>query len=62
LGGWVAWTRRKRERQLPTILKGENRILFSGNGISTIHTGWMVGAIEAAWYTISEIDKRVGKT
>ncbi len=62
LGGWVTWTRRKRQRQLPVILKGENRVLFSGNGIATIQNGWMVGAIEAAWLTISELDKRVSQS
>ena len=36
-------------------------MLFTGNGISTIHSGWMVGAIEAAWYTLSELDKRVAQ-
>lgn len=61
LGGWVTWSRRKRTRSLPHILKGESRMLFSGNGISTIHNGWMVGAIEAAWYTMAELDKRVAK-
>lgn len=61
LGGWVIWTRRKRTRGLPVILKGENRVLFSGNGIATIQTGWMVGAIESAWYTINELDKRVSQ-
>ncbi|MDG1996804.1 MAG: flavin monoamine oxidase family protein [Emcibacteraceae bacterium] len=61
LGGWVTWTARKRRRQLPTVLKGEKRMLFSGNNISTVHSGWMVGAIEAAWYTMAELDKRVGQ-
>ncbi|MBT6033771.1 MAG: monoamine oxidase, partial [Kordiimonadaceae bacterium] len=61
LGGWVLWTRRKRARQLPTVLKGESRVLFSGNGIASIQGGWMVGAIEAAWYTMEELDKRVAK-
>ena len=61
LGGWVMWTNRKRRRQLPTVLKGENRVLFSGNGISTIHTGWMVGAIEGAWHTIADLDKRAAQ-
>ncbi len=61
LGGWVTWTRRKRQRQLPTILKGENRVLFSGNGIATVQNGWMVGAFEGAWLTIKELDKRAAQ-
>lgn len=61
LGGWVTWTNRKRRSYIPTIIEGEKRILFSGNNISTIHSGWMVGAIEAAWHTMAELDKRVGQ-
>lgn len=61
LGGWVTWTNRKRRRQMPTILKGEKKVLFTGNNISTVHSGWMVGAIEAAWHTMAELDKRIGQ-
>ncbi|MDG1438142.1 MAG: flavin monoamine oxidase family protein, partial [Emcibacteraceae bacterium] len=61
MAGWVGWSARGRTRQLPTVLKGENRVLFSGNGISPILDGWMAGAIEGAWYTMSDLDKRVAK-
>lgn len=62
LGGWVGWSRRGREQKLPTVLKGENRVLFSGNGITPILDGWMAGAIEGAWYTLEDLDKRVSKS
>ncbi|MBT6035491.1 MAG: monoamine oxidase, partial [Kordiimonadaceae bacterium] len=62
LGGWVGWSARGRVQKLPTILKGENRVLFSGNGISPILDGWMAGAIEGAWFTMADLDKRVAKS
>lgn len=62
LGGWVGWSRRGREQKLPTILKGERRVLFSGNGITPILDGWMAGAIEGAWYTMADLDKRVAQS
>jgi monoamine oxidase len=61
MGGWVGWSARGRTKQLPTVLKGENRVLFSGNGISPILDGWMAGAIEGAWFTMADLDKRVAK-
>tara|TARA_R110002096_G_scaffold416576_3_gene619569 strand:+ start:12443 stop:14035 length:1593 start_codon:yes stop_codon:yes gene_type:complete len=62
LGGWVGWSRRGREQKLPTVLKGERRVLFSGNGITPILDGWMAGAIEGAWYTMEDLDKRVAQS
>ena len=62
LGGWVNWSRRGREKKLPTVLKGERRVLFSGNGITPILDGWMAGAIEGAWYTMADLDKRVAQS
>ena len=61
LGGWVNWSRRGREQKLPTILKGENRVLFSGNGLTPILDGWMAGAIEGAWFTMEALDKRISQ-
>ncbi len=61
LGGWFSWSARARRTKLPLVLKGENRVLFSGNGISPALDGWMAGAIEGAWYTMEELDKRVAK-
>ncbi len=62
LAGWVGWSARGRVRQLPTILKGERRVLFSGNGISPILDGWQAGAIEGAWYTMQDLDKRIAQS
>ncbi|MEZ5756735.1 MAG: flavin monoamine oxidase family protein [Emcibacteraceae bacterium] len=62
LGGWVNWSKRGREQKLPTILKGERRVLFSGNGLSPILDGWQAGAIEGAWFTMADLDQRVAKS
>jgi monoamine oxidase len=59
LCGWVNWSARGRTTKLPTILKGEKRVLFSGNGICPILDGWQAGAIEVAWYTMEDLDKRI---
>ncbi len=56
--GWSSW-RGDSVKKLPTILKGENRVLFAGDCISPRLAGWMAGAIEGAWITIAELDKRV---
>lgn len=55
--GWSSW-RGDSIKKLPTILKGQNRVLFSGDCISPRLSGWMAGAIEGAWITIAELDKR----
>ena len=57
--GWSSW-RGDSIKKLPTILKGQNRILFAGDCIAPRLSGWMAGAIEGAWLTIAELDKRVG--
>lgn len=57
--GWSSW-RGDSIKKLPTILKGENRVLFAGDCIAPRLSGWMAGAIEGAWLTIAELDKRVG--
>lgn len=62
LGGWVGWSRRGREQKLPIVLKGERRVLFSGNGITPILDGWMAGAIEGAWLTMADLDKRAAQS
>lgn len=61
LGGWVGWSARGRRQKLPTVLKGENRVLFSGNALAPILDGWMAGAIEGAWYTMEDLDKRISQ-
>ncbi len=61
LAGWVRWSNRNRRRKFPSLLKGEKRVLFAGGGMAPQHTGWMVGAIESAWYAIEDLDKRVSK-
>ncbi|MCC3859646.1 flavin monoamine oxidase family protein [Pseudemcibacter aquimaris] len=62
LGGWVGWSARARRNKLPILLKGERRVLFSGNGITPILDGWMAGAIEGAWLTMEDIDKRIAQS
>ena len=62
LGGWADWSGRKRRKYLPTILEGDRRILFTGDQIYAGQPGWMAGAIEGAWFTMAELDKRVGKS
>ena len=61
LAGWVRWSNRNRTRKFPTLLKGEKRVLFAGGGMAPQHTGWMVGAIESAWYAMEDLDKRVSQ-
>lgn len=61
LGGWVGWSARGRRNKLPILLKGERRVLFSGNGITPILDGWMAGAIEGAWLTLADLDKRIAQ-
>ncbi|MCB2090992.1 MAG: FAD-dependent oxidoreductase [Alphaproteobacteria bacterium] len=61
LAGWVQWSRRNIETKMPALMKGEKRVLFSGNGMAPNHQGWMFAAIESAWNSISDLDKRVAK-
>lgn len=58
--GWSSW-RGDSIKKLPTILKGEKRVLFAGDCIAPRLSGWMAGAIEGAWLTIADLDKRVAK-
>ena len=61
LAGCVMWSKRAKRKYLQTALNGEKRILFTGNGITPNHGGWMTGAIEGAWHTMKEIDKRAAQ-
>lgn len=61
LGGWSDWSSRKRRKYLPTILDGDRRILFTSDQIYAGQPGWMAGAIEGAWYTMAELDKRAAQ-
>ena len=61
LAGWVRWSARGRTNKLPKLIGGDKRVFFSGNGMSGLLDGWMAGAIEGAWLTMAELDKRVGK-
>ncbi|MBT5187159.1 MAG: NAD(P)-binding protein [Kordiimonadaceae bacterium] len=61
LAAWVTWSKRNIGLKMPALMKGENRVLFSGNGMAPFHQGWMFAAIEAAWHSIEDLDKRVGK-
>ncbi len=58
--GWSSWGGDS-IKKLPAILKGQNRVLFSGDCISPRLSGWMAGAIEGAWITIAELDKRAAQ-
>jgi len=58
--GWSNW-RGDSIKKLPTILKGESRVLFAGDCIAPRLSGWMAGAIEGSWLTIAELDKRVAQ-
>ncbi len=60
LAAWVTWSRRNIALKMPPLIKGERRVLFSGNGMAPFHQGWMFAAIEAAWHSIEDLDKRVG--
>jgi len=62
LAAWVTWSRRNITRKMPALIKGEKRVLFSGNGMAPFHQGWMFAAIEAAWHSIEDLDKRVSKS
>jgi monoamine oxidase len=53
---------RARNKNIPIVLKGEKRVLFSGGGISPYHSAWMTGAIEGAWATMQDLDKRTAQT
>ena len=62
LGGASSFrSRRQRRKNIPIVVKGEKRIIFSGGGMSPYHAAWMTGAIEGAWQMIHEFDKRVAK-
>lgn len=60
LAAWVTWSRRNIALKMPPLMEGERRVLFSGNGMAPFHQGWMFAAIEAAWHSIGDLDKRVG--
>ncbi len=55
--GWIS--PRSMTKNLPPILKGDKRVLFAGDSYSFFNNAWMTGAIESAWHTIVELDKRV---
>ncbi|MBT5072619.1 MAG: NAD(P)-binding protein [Kordiimonadaceae bacterium] len=57
--GWSSWGGDS-IKKLPTILKGERRVLFAGDCIAPRLSGWMAGAVEGAWLTIADLDRRVG--
>ncbi|MDG1996803.1 MAG: FAD-dependent oxidoreductase, partial [Emcibacteraceae bacterium] len=61
LAAWVTWSKRNIRLKMPALMKGEKRVLFSGNGMAPFHQGWMFAAIEAAWNSMSDLDKRVSK-
>ena len=61
LAAWVTWSRRNIIRKMPPLIEGEKRVLFSGNCMAPFHQGWMFAAIEAAWHSIEDLDKRVSK-
>ncbi len=63
LGGASSFrSNRLRRKHIPTIIKGEKRVIFSGGGVSPYHSAWMTGAIEGAWNMMKEFDKRVAQT
>jgi monoamine oxidase len=60
LGGASSFrSNRQRTKNIPIVIKGEKRVIFSGGGISPYHSAWMTGAIEGAWHMIAEFDKRM---
>ncbi|MDG1438545.1 MAG: FAD-dependent oxidoreductase, partial [Emcibacteraceae bacterium] len=61
LAAWVTWSKRNIRLKMPALMKGEKLVLFSGNGMAPFHQGWMFAAIEAAWNSMSDLDKRVSK-
>ena len=61
LAAWVTWSRRNIDLKMPALVKGEKRVIFSGNGMAPLHQGWMFAAIESAWHAIGDLDKRVSK-
>lgn len=61
LGGWSEWSNRKRKRHMPTLIKGDRRIVFGGDQLYAGQPGWMAGAIEGAWLAMAELDKRVNQ-
>lgn len=62
LGGASSFrSNRQRRKNIPIVLKGEKRVIFSGGGMSPFHSAWMTGAIEGAWQMIAEFDKRAAQ-
>jgi monoamine oxidase len=61
LAAWVTWSKRNIRLKMPALMKGEKRVLFSGNGMAPFHQGWMFAAIEAAWNSIGDLDQRISK-
>lgn len=61
LAARVTWSRRNIIRKMPPLIESEKRVLFSGNGMAPFHQGWMFAAIEAAWHSNEDMDKRVSK-
>lgn len=58
VGGWPAYTGTTRERYYPTLLQPDGRIYLVGEHLSYL-TGWMEGAIRAAWMQIEKLHQRV---
>jgi monoamine oxidase len=61
LAAWVTWSKRNIDLKMPALVKGEKRVIFSGNGMAPLHQGWMFAAIESAWHAIGDLDKRIAK-
>lgn len=61
LSGAAGWFGRGIRKNLPRILEGEPRMLFSGDGASPYNAAWMIGAFESTWATMAEIDKRAAQ-
>jgi monoamine oxidase len=58
LGGWPTYTESTRQQYYPRLLEPDGRIYLVGEHLSYL-TGWIEGAIRAAWLQIEKLHRRV---
>jgi monoamine oxidase len=58
LCGWAHWEPDTRAEVYPAFLKPDDRIYFAGEHVSNM-TGWQEGAIRSAYFTLTQLYRRV---
>jgi monoamine oxidase len=60
LGGWADYSERVRSEYYGRLLEPDGRIFLAGGHLSYL-TGWMEGAIQAAWLQVEKLHQRAAQ-